>query len=114
MQSLTTYNFIAHIHLVDDKLWCLDVGWVDVEVGGELMGLRGAVEAEQARGAPSHRGRGRAPRVLLRGHHRKRLKGKDADQWNQLQNIVLSLLICIFHSQFSWRISFLSFPYLIT
>ena len=61
------------IHLVDDKLWCLDVGWVDVEVGGELVSLGRAVEAEQARG---HRGRGRAPRVLLGGHHRKRLQGK--------------------------------------
>ena len=59
------------MHLIHDELWRLHVGRVDVEVGGQLVRRR-AVEAKQARGR-AHRGRGRAPRVFLGGHHRKRL-----------------------------------------
>ena len=59
-------------HLIHDEFWRLHVGRVDVEVGGQLVRLR-AAEAEQARGR-AHRGRGRAPRVFLGGHHRKRLE----------------------------------------
>ena len=59
-------------HLIHDEFWRLHVGRVDVEVGGQLVRLR-AAESKQARGR-AHRGRGRAPRVFLGGHHRKRLE----------------------------------------